>query len=114
MDREEVTDSHFELLVLALLAEHGLPTPVLHHKVLVGDRFVAEVDLAYPDLKIAIELDGKHHLDEDVWQRDLPRQNDLLLEGWLILRFTWKRVSEKPELVIREIRAALHARTSVG
>ena len=46
--RSEITDSDFELLVLALLAESGLPTPVLHHRVHDGERFVAEVDLAYP------------------------------------------------------------------
>lgn len=107
VDRREITDSDFELLVLALIAEFGLPTPVLHHKVFDGDRFVAEVDLAYPHLKVAIELDGKVHLDESVWQKDLPRQNDLVLEGWVVLRFTWERFSTRPEQVIKEIRTAL-------
>jgi hypothetical protein len=107
MDREEVIDSDFELLVLSLLAERGLPTPVLHHKVFAGDRFVAEVDLAYPALKIAIELDGRVHLEEEVWQRDLPRQNDLVLEGWIVLRFTWARFVARPEHVVREVRDAL-------
>lgn len=113
MDRAEVTDSDFELLVLALIAEFGLPTPVLHHKVFDGDRFVAEVDLAYPELRIAIELDGKAHIEEDVWQRDLPRQNDLVLTGWVVLRFTWARFSRRPDLVITEIRAALAQATRV-
>ena len=75
--REEITDSDFELLVLALLVEHGLPEPVLHHRIFDGSRFVAEVDLAYPELRIAIELDGKVHLEPEVRERDLPRQNDL-------------------------------------
>ena len=107
MDRAEVTDSEFELLVLALIAEFGLPTPKLHHQVFDGERFVAEVDLAYPANKVAIELDGKHHLNEAVWQRDLPRQNDLVLAGWVVLRFTWERFSRRPDQLIKEIRAAL-------
>ena len=63
----------------ALLRSTGFPTPVLHHRVFDGDRFVAEVDLAYPQLKIAIELDGAVHLEREVRERDLPRQNDLVL-----------------------------------
>ena len=67
---------------------------MLHHKVFDGDRFVAEVDLAFPRLKIAIELDGSHHLEAEVRERDLPRQNDLVLLGWTVLRFSWKRFRE--------------------
>lgn len=106
--REEVTDSDFELLVLAMMAEVGLPTPELHHRVYDGERFVGEVDLAYPHLKVAIELDGTDHLDADVRERDLPRQNDLVLSGWTILRFSWTRFSTRPERVMAEIRAAIN------
>ena len=107
MDRDEVTDSDFELLVLALLAEAGLPTPELHHRITDGDRFIAEVDLAYPRWRIAIELDGAVHLRRDVRERDLARQNDLVLEGWVVLRFTWRRFADHPEQVVGEIRAAI-------
>ncbi len=110
--REEITDSDFELLLLTLLREHGLPEPVLHHRVYDGDRFVAEVDLAYPVGRIAIEADGAVHLEEDVRERDLPRQNDLTLLGWTVLRFTWKRFTTRPELIVAEVKAALTASAS--
>jgi very-short-patch-repair endonuclease len=106
-DQDEVTDSDFELLFLAALAERGLPAPVLHHRVTDGDRFVAEVDVAYPAVRIAIELDGRVHLDAEVRERDLPRQNDLVLLGWTVLRFSWRRFAEHPDAVISEVRAAL-------
>ena len=109
MDRAEVTDSDFELLVLTLLREAGLPAPVLHHRIYDDGRFVAEVDLAYPTRKIAIELDGPIHLDPEVHERDLPRQNDLVLVGWTVLRFTYERFRTHPERVVAEIRAALAA-----
>ena len=109
--REEVTDSDFELLVLALLREHGLPEPELHHRLYDGQRFVAEIDLAFPALKIAIELDGSHHLEPEVRERDLPRQNDLMLLGWTVLRFSWMRFVERPESIVAEVRAALAMRS---
>ncbi len=105
--REEVTDSDFELLVLGLLREHGLPEPVVHHRVYDGERFVAEVDLAYPERRIAIELDGSVHLRAEVRERDLPRQNDLVLLGWTVLRFTWDTFAQRPERIIAEVRSAL-------
>jgi very-short-patch-repair endonuclease len=107
--REEITDADMELLVLALVREAGLPEPVLHHRIFDGQRFVAEVDMAYPELKIAIECDGSAHLDEDVRDADLPRQNDLVLLGWTLLRFSYRRVRDNPEAVIAEIRAAIEA-----
>lgn len=107
--RDEVTDSNLELFALVLIREHGLPEPVLHHRVFDRGRFVAEVDLAYPELKIAIELDGAVHLEHEVHERDLPRQNDLVLAGWTVLRFTWSRMQTAPDLVVAEIRAAIRA-----
>lgn len=107
--RAEITDSQMELILLALIREAGLPEPVLHYRVMDGGRFVAEVDFAYPELKIAIECDGAVHLDEDVRDRDLPRQNDLVLLGWTVLRFSYRRLRDRPDAVIAEIRAALTA-----
>jgi very-short-patch-repair endonuclease len=105
--REEVTDTDLELLVLSLLAEAGLPEPVVHHEIRRDGRVVAEIDLAYPALRIAIEVDGGIHLREDVWNRDLPRQNFLVLDGWTILRFNRDRILDHPEQVLAEIRAAI-------
>jgi very-short-patch-repair endonuclease len=109
VDRDQITDSDLELIALAVIREHGLPEPVLHHRVLDGDRFVAEVDLAYPHLRIAIELDGAVHLDRHVRERDLPRQNDLVLLGWTVLRFTWERLQTRPDRVVAEIAAAIRS-----
>lgn len=106
--REEITDSTLELLVLALLVEHGLPEPVLHHRLFAPDEtFIAEVDLAYPGLRIAIELDGGVHRKAEVFERDRPRQNGIVLEGWIVLRFTWKQLVEHPEEIVASVRSAI-------
>jgi very-short-patch-repair endonuclease len=106
-DQAEVTDSDLELVVLSLLREHGLPDPVLHHRVEHQGRFVAEVDLAYPGAKVAIECDGDVHLEVEVREADLPRQNDLVLLGWTVLRFSWRRVRDRPAAVVAEVSNAL-------
>lgn len=107
--RAEITDSDLELLVILLLVEHGLAEPVVHYRVMDGNRFVAEVDLCYPELKIAIEVDGSHHLDAAVRERDLPRQNDLVLLGWTVLRFTWQRYVQRPESIVAEVATAIQS-----
>ena len=105
--RDEITDSDFELLVLSLLVEHGLPEPVIHHPIRdANGRQLAEVDLAYPELKIAIELDGGDHQRRDVFERDRPRQNKLVLEGWIVLRFTWDAYRDRPGEIVAAVRAA--------
>lgn len=107
--RHEVTDTDVELLLYGLLVEAGLPPPALRHRIHDGDRFVAEVDLAFPDLRIAIECDGGVHLLGEVHERDLPRQNDLVLLGWTVLRFTNARVLGHPTAVVAQVRVAVDA-----
>ena len=73
-----------------------------------------KIDVAFPELKIAIETDGwAFHSDPDAFRRDRKRQNYLILQGWRVLRFTWLDLVEYPQRVIAEIRAAISAR-SIG
>jgi very-short-patch-repair endonuclease len=101
-----VTDSGFERLVVAALLAHGLPAPVLQHQVRIGGR-VYRLDLAYPEARLAIELDGSVHLERPVWEADHARQNALILAGWTLLRFTWKDYREHTGRMVAQVRAAL-------
>jgi very-short-patch-repair endonuclease len=68
----------------------------------------ARIDLAFVDLRIAIEVDGfAYHSDRSRFQRDRSRQNLLVGLGWTVLRFTWEDVTRRPDEVIQMIRAAL-------
>lgn len=100
------TDSGFERLVYVRLVEAGLPKAVLQHEV-TFDGQSYRLDLAYPDVKLGIELDGSVHLRRDIWERDHARQNALMLAGWTILRFTWNDYRRHQSRMIREVRAAL-------
>lgn len=105
-DDESVTDSAFERLVMVLLAASGLPRPVLHHLVRAGGA-TYEIDLAYPERMLAIELDGTVHLERSVWEKDHARQNALALAGWTVLRFTWRDYTRHPGRLVGEVGAAL-------
>ena len=64
--------------------------PVPQHVVLdVHGRFVARVDLALPELRLALEHDGQAvHDRPDAFVADRRRQNALVAAGWTVLRFT--------------------------
>lgn len=70
----------------------------------------------YPDFcfareRVIVEIDGWawHHTPKR-FQRDRSRQNALVLQGWLVLRFTWFDLVDRPEWVLAQVRAALAAR----
>ncbi|OZD70935.1 hypothetical protein CH263_05825 [Rhodococcus sp. 06-1059B-a] len=53
---------------------------------------------------VIVEVDGREfHSAPDVFSRDRRRQNDLVLEGWLVLRFSAVDVLSNPEAVGRRI-----------
>ncbi len=109
--REEISDSDFEHLVLALFAERGVPEPVLHHRVSVNGRLVAELDLAWPRIKLAVELDGQHHRQRETWEADHVKLVELEALGWTVLPFTWRTYVRDPDWLVRAVLGA-HARRS--
>lgn len=59
-------------------------------------------------MKLAIEVDGwEFHSGRSAFERDRWRQNDLVLAGWRVLRFTAAMIRDQPELVVRQIEEAL-------
>jgi hypothetical protein len=69
-----------------------------------------KIDFAYPDVLLAIEVDGYDpHGTRKAFDTDRARQNRLVLLGWTMLRFTWPQVVREPAKVAAEVRAALGA-----
>lgn len=72
------------------------------------DRSRFYVDILFERLKVVVEIDGyEFHSDREVFETDRVRQNALVLDGWLVLRYTWWMIIDEPERVIAEIRTAL-------
>jgi len=73
------------------------------------------IDIAFPHLKLAIEIDGRlHEEDEDLFESDRWRQNALVADGWRVLRFTWQMLQEHPEVVVAAILQALLSKSDTG
>ena len=88
----------------------GLWTPNLDVRDASG-RVVAEIDFAQEHLRIAIEVDGRaHHSDRRSFERDRVRQNLLVVAGWIVLRFTWEQITQRPDEVLAAIDAAVRMR----
>lgn len=110
LDRRAESPKESELRVL--LIEAGFPAPAVNHVVRTTDEsFVARVDLAYPQLKIAIEYEGDHHREnKDQWRKDLKRRRRLEALGWLYLAVTQADLDDPTDL-IADLRAAVARRS---
>jgi very-short-patch-repair endonuclease len=111
LDRDlALVESDLESMLLAIIVDAGLPTPVTQHEVHVDGR-TYRLDAAYPEHRIAIEGDGfEFHSGREQFERDRSRQNDLMLAGWVVLRFSWRQIVREPEWVTGQIAAALRHR----
>ena len=97
-----------------LICEASLPKPVLEYQVhTVEGDFVAQVDLAYPQRHLAIELDSiRWHHNRDSFVNDRRRRNRLMTAGWDVLSFTWHDCSEQPAALCDVVARALNGTAS--
>ena len=102
-------ESHFELRTLRLLRGSGLPKPVLQHVVHVFGR-TYRLDMAYPEIKVAIEVDGPHHLMASQAEKDRHRDAQLALAGWLVIHISNLTDTNR---FVNDVRRALAARAAL-
>lgn len=68
-------------------------------------------DAVWVEHRVVVELDGlRFHSAPGQRRRDNRKDRRLAVEGWLVLRYTWLDVMERPDEVIAEIRSALRQR----
>jgi len=103
-------ESQPESVLRVVLALAGIPA-VPQHTVRHGGRFVARVDLALPELRIAIEYDGAWHGAAPQLTRDRRRLNALTEAGWKVLFVTAADLRD-PVALVAKVRAFIAAATS--
>lgn len=104
--------SPLESGIRLVLVDAGLGPVELQIEVLVDGR-TFRIDLGFPAVKLGIEGDGRaFHSSADAVLEDRWRQNALLADGWLILRFTWYDLLHRPQYIVDSVVRALAARAA--
>ena len=81
-------DSPPEAGLLQLFTDHGLPAPVLGHRVEVG-RHRYRIDVSWPEAKLGLEYDSwEFHRTFTAFHRDRHRTRRLVAAGWTLLPVT--------------------------
>jgi hypothetical protein len=96
------TESLLETLMVQLARTvPGLPDPV---RQLWIEGAHARLDQSWPDLGLFLELDGRHHAGQPVY--DARRETAVVAAtGWLCGRFTWTEVVRVPHSTARRLGA---------
>jgi very-short-patch-repair endonuclease len=98
-----------ELSLVGLCRRARLPLPTRQLRRRDATGSIRYLDACFDDWKLVVEIDGAHHADVGQMWDDSARQNDLLLAGYVVLRYPVFVMRTQPQRVAREIRAALIA-----
>ena len=97
-------DSLLETAMHRLVARYGLPA-VEFHPIICGH----EVDFRVIGSPVVLECDGWafHGLQRDTFESDRRRDAELIANGWIVVRFTYRAVTTAPKATADRIAAAV-------
>lgn len=108
---DRIPRSVLERKMSRLLSGAGLEVPVGCHRVCLANGSTYEIDFAYVEEWIAIEVDGHgSHATRAQRAADNVRGNALEDAGWKLRRFTYEQVLYEPATVVAVVRAALRSK----
>jgi very-short-patch-repair endonuclease len=95
--------SRLEAWLLSALLEAGLPQPECNVVLeIAGERF--EIDLFWPQRRLAVETDGEEtHATPAAFQRDRRRDQILTAAGYRPTRVTWRQMEDEAGDVLARI-----------
>jgi very-short-patch-repair endonuclease len=97
------TRNELEESFLAICRRHRLPQPCVNAPLL---DYV--VDFLWADARLVVEVDGRAtHGTHRAFQADRERDGRLAVAGYLVVRFTWWDVTQRPAVVADRIRRLL-------
>lgn len=108
---DERAESPQESITRTILVSAGLREMVCNHTVTIdGTRL--RIDLAFVELKVAVEYQGDYHRETEQWRRDMTRRSILTSAGWLVLEINADDLRNPVELIAR-VRRALETQRGV-
>lgn len=106
-------ESPRESALRLLIMRAGYPRPVTQLPVYneLG-ALIGVADLGWPELKIVVEYEGRHHrMSREQFDRDIRRFDEMIEQGWIVIRVTAK---DGEATVLRRIAAAWARRGAVA
>lgn len=105
------TRSELEECFLTLIARANLPIPELNQDLeLTPGRWI-QPDCTWHHARLIVELDSRAaHETPSRFDSDRERDRLLALQGWTVIRVTWKHVTSDAERLIADLRDLLAAR----
>lgn len=92
-----------EMQLFRLLEDHRIPAPVRQHTVTCEGRVIARTDLAWPERRLALELDSEAwHDTPSAFHEDKARSLRLAAAGWEVLAVTPRNLREGSEADLLE------------
>lgn len=102
-EQQTATRSLLEEDFLALSRQYELERPRINEFV-HGWR----VDVHWPSARLVVELDSAgYHLNRVAFERDRRQDTELQLAGWVVLRFTYRRVMRERRAVVAAVERML-------
>lgn len=102
--------SELERLAVSLLRGAGITGFEPNFTTRLRDGAPVEIDIAFVDRRIAIELDGyAFHSGAGAFRYDLRRGNRLMADGWTVRRFSWDDLLGDPDAFLATIVELLSA-----
>ena len=93
----------------AVLSGGGLPDPIAQHPIPWAP--IRRFDDAYPVAQLAIEWDSRAwHQQRAAMAADRRRDREAAAHGWVVLRFTWDDITERPYEIVSSVRSLLRHR----
>ena len=103
-----LSESALELAGMGLIRDAGLPEPHQQLELPWRDTCDGRVDMAYPEARLIIELDGRRwHSRTETMEMDHKRDRAAQLAGWRVFRFTWSQLEDTPGDFIGSVALAL-------
>lgn len=97
----------------AVLSGGGLPQPIPQHPIPWAPH--RRFDDAYPEALLAIEWDSRAwHQQRTAMAADRRRDRIAAAHGWVVLRFTWEDIAEKPYEIVESVGTLLRDRRTQG
>jgi predicted transcriptional regulator of viral defense system/very-short-patch-repair endonuclease len=106
----QIVRGELEHLFLELAHEGGFRDPETNVRIRTRRRTYI-VDCLWREEGVAVELDGRAaHVRAAAFEQDRARDTALVAVGLIPLRFTWRRVTGEPGVVLAELEASLLSR----